>query len=965
MLTDDAFAVFYNPAALGFSRRWSWAVGYTRWFADTYDATLVLHRQFRWLRSHKTFATVGLRYFGSPRWDSTEGADAAVSASHTVANLAIGQRLDWLGPSWLRRHLALGLGIRAVYSELATYNSVGVHANMGGVLRLGRFSLGPFGMGLFEYADVHLGGSLGNLVGRSTAFESQRPRLPRLWTGAASVRLAKHERWALCLTYQYCAEESGLLDRGLGGELIWNDLVSLRFGYRPDNSLGSWTFGLGLGASALRLGMPTLGGLGNSHLALDFAGSDYGPTLGWTERSTVAQYPAGPEPFALISPVEDGVIDGPNVHFGWEEAEDPDLGDEIRYLVLADVDRNKVIAAMRRAKTGDFQAPEIDSLLVHHWTDDPGLVSGLLPKGELYYWCVAAVDRTGHVRMGHGSSQIRKFRVVRPDLMVEPVELMPSRRLTGRNNPEQGELQVRIRNNGKANAPGFQLRLAWLCLDSCRVELSQVDSLLLSMSEEGLKRYHGDILVRQFRETVPAGGLRMYRFPWGTLVQGRYRVLAEVLPLSGDLMTEAESRNNRSFSTIFTIPKWADPEPFRIPERDRFTVSVIRYQSIAVPVVPMVFFAPRDTNVAGSYLHGEGVPAVLEVVADRMRENPDATLLLEGYVDPLSEPGAGRAVAEGRARQVKLQLVKLGVPERRIRISTAHDIFRRRIQRRPESEQDWLWITEENRRVEMGTSREFEKLLFGPMDLKVLPTIIERDPRTQVPAFDLRIHSCLPLRTWRLRLRQSNEDLFEMQGAVPEDVQRGLLRRAYWDGRCLSGSPPPVDVPILCRVTVEDSLGRVFATEEQPFSLSEVSAMVREEIFALFDFDTTSVPFSFYLEQLEPIAQHMISSPELRIRFEGHADAIGSVDYNLALSRDRAWEITEAFKRVIRERHSGFLSSILDRIDTPRWFGEGVPLVINVAGQREMLLGNNDDAIGRNRNRRVMILIYRISSSTP
>ncbi len=958
VLADDGFAVFYNPAALAGARRWGWGVGYSRWFADTYDASFFVHRHFNWLGSRKTYAAIGLRYFGSPTWDSTDGVAPAVSASHTVGQLALGQRLDWEKLRFLRRHVALGVSIRAIRSQLAGYSGLSLSTDAGGVLRLGRFGVGPLGFGIFRYADIQVGAVLGNALGFNRAFETTKTRLPRNWSAAVSLRLAMHSRWEALLSYQYFREWGADAERIVGAELVWNRLLALRFGYRPDDPLSKFTFGFGVVAEGLRVGFPSFVGLRNSHVCFDFAGGEYGPVLGWTQRTAVAHYPTGPEPFAMLSPLEEAIVDGPSVRFEWEAAEDPDLADELEYVLAVDPDAERVRSAVKRLEAGDLKAAILDSLLLFTKVEGTRLDTAVAPVGTVFYWTVAAVDLDGHVRVGHGSPQVRRFRVRWPDLLVESIRLEPTPWLTGRDNSEQGELVVRVRNVGDRSADAYSVQVKWVCLDSLGLSVQEVDTLLWRTSADSLKRLFGGGLEDRRAESIDVGVAKELRFEWKTSVPGRYRVLVAVAAEKDGKGEEVERANNRRFETVVTVPKWAEPEPFRMPAKDKFKVSIIRYKTIAVPLVPMVFFDAGDSSVSPSYLRGDVVPAVLEAIADRMKATPGAVVTLQGYVDRVSERGYGAELAYARARAVKRTLVELGVDPDRVRISRSHNVFHRRIQRRARTEQDRIWIGEENRRVELVTEPRFEKALFGPVELRVQPMIAERDPRTERPEFDVRVLSASEIQSWIVEILQGDRVIARVPARVEPPAQV-VATRAYWDGKCADGTAPPAGSTLLCRVRVTDELGREFVTRTQEFSLVEVASVVREEIFALFKFADVEVPFRFYLDQLGPIARQIAGSDELRVRFEGHADATGPEEENLRLSRDRAREITDAFRRILRQKYPGRYARLVSRVDPPRWFGESVPLVINLAGQRELLLGSNSDPIGRNRNRRVMILVYR------
>jgi outer membrane protein OmpA-like peptidoglycan-associated protein len=59
-----------------------------------------------------------------------------------------------------------------------------------------------------------------------------------------------------------------------------------------------------------------------------------------------------------------------------------------------------------------------------------------------------------------------------------------------------------------------------------------------------------------------------------------------------------------------------------------------------------------------------------------------------------------------------------------------------------------------------------------------------------------------------------------------------------------------------------------------------------------FDFNSAALPDSAH-EMIDLIAQLMKESPDIKVRVEGHTDAVGSVSYNVSLSERRAVSVGE------------------------------------------------------------------------
>jgi outer membrane protein OmpA-like peptidoglycan-associated protein len=117
--------------------------------------------------------------------------------------------------------------------------------------------------------------------------------------------------------------------------------------------------------------------------------------------------------------------------------------------------------------------------------------------------------------------------------------------------------------------------------------------------------------------------------------------------------------------------------------------------------------------------------------------------------------------------------------------------------------------------------------------------------------------------------------------------------------------------------------------------------------------------YQFYWDRLMDLGEELVQNPEMRVRFEGHACAIGSDAVNQRLSLGRAEAFTNAFKERLRRAYPGLYEDIWSRIDQPVGYGENVPLDIRVRGQGDLLLGDNETPVGRYLNRRIMVLLYK------
>lgn len=143
----------------------------------------------------------------------------------------------------------------------------------------------------------------------------------------------------------------------------------------------------------------------------------------------------------------------------------------------------------------------------------------------------------------------------------------------------------------------------------------------------------------------------------------------------------------------------------------------------------------------------------------------------------------------------------------------------------------------------------------------------------------------------------------------------------YIDDVLVKKEKPFIDVPIR-----EDDLSRIIPEEGQRITLRNI----------FFDHDKVELlPRSF--TELNKLGQLMRDHPSMIIEIIGHTDSVGEADYNLELSRRRAKAvITYLHKNGIpksRMRHSGYGSS--------------------------QPIASNDNATGRQMNRRVELLIIK------
>ena len=180
-----------------------------------------------------------------------------------------------------------------------------------------------------------------------------------------------------------------------------------------------------------------------------------------------------------------------------------------------------------------------------------------------------------------------------------------------------------------------------------------------------------------------------------------------------------------------------------------------------------------------------------------------------------------------------------------------------------------------------------------------------------------------------------------------------------WDGTGISKNElVPRNRWYQYRLTLTDTLNRTFQTYADSVYLNQKRTIRRREIFGAAKFAKVEPVYKFYWDRLMELADELAQNPKLRITFEGHACAVGSDMNNLLLSQKRARRFSNAFRERVRSAYPNRYSSILRRIEMPVGFGEKEPLRVQLKGQRNTLLGDNESPVGRYLNRRIMVLLY-------
>jgi flagellar motor protein MotB len=187
-----------------------------------------------------------------------------------------------------------------------------------------------------------------------------------------------------------------------------------------------------------------------------------------------------------------------------------------------------------------------------------------------------------------------------------------------------------------------------------------------------------------------------------------------------------------------------------------------------------------------------------------------------------------------------------------------------------------------------------------------------------------------------------------------------MVGNLIWHGMDIYGLLVPRNQWYRYQLTLVDTLGRTFQTLPDSIFLLERRTIRRHEVFGAAKFAQTQPVYQFYWDRLMDIAREVVENKDMRVRFEGHACAVGPDGVNQRLSLQRAQSFTQAFQERLQAAYPDQYQEVLPRIETPVGFGEKMPMKVRLrANREEVLLGDNESPVGRYLNRRIMVALFR------
>ncbi|MDZ7264684.1 MAG: PorV/PorQ family protein, partial [candidate division KSB1 bacterium] len=617
-LSDDVNAIYWNPAGLGFIKRWELSFTYQRLFADFNYQALFYSHQLRLLGSRKAALGFGLLRLGSlEEWDSTDGKMPAVAAGDVTdfaVILPFAYRFDWLS-----RNLAMGVNYKYVNNRLGEYSS-NAHGVDCGLM---------FKTSLFDRLFWSLGTTVQNVTLKKVQFIHDAELLPFTLRAGSALKIFLTENQDLTLAYDVSRPRDNQLKHHFGFE-YWLHLGIHRFGLRGgyrliDQDLGKMALSIGYGLDVTPMAR-------NSYFSeMDLGLNNYNPDiLGNTELFSITLKPNSPEPFRRLLPEFDAQFTS-ETHYllTWEESFDYDDHDRVEYLVVLDTSYAKIDSVKNNAR-------KIIEALKHQPSWNGALFYRLTPGTsarfeyqrdvdfQTFYWAVIAYDRNLNITIATGSDEIGKFSNRNlPD--IKPVALNFATASQFDTSKFQGELEAKF---------------VGLIKKPCRVVIYDSTDARIICS--------GMIAQLAAADTFSLSG------KWWADQLGSHRIAA--IADFEQSIQERNETNNVLSRPFLTIPYGIVSVP------DTIKLEELSYEHIELPTIPYIFFEPNSVDFSqNSRLDNETDPdSLLKLFGKRLQQDyPGLRIWLRGYIDPVSEqPVTGdRRLSYLRAEKVKQKLI--------------------------------------------------------------------------------------------------------------------------------------------------------------------------------------------------------------------------------------------------------------------------------------------------------------------
>jgi outer membrane protein OmpA-like peptidoglycan-associated protein len=909
---DDMHAIYANPGAAGFLREWQWSATYAGWIADVYSASLIYGQRVRTPWSRQTRFAVSVAYQGVPDFDSSDRVVAAASASDVVFAASLGEALS--------ERVAVGANLKYLHSRLAEFDAASWVVDTGVLFRTARFRFLNTGKGLLDHGIISAGIAV-TQIGPPLNFITADTPLPRTFRAGVAFNAGTHEG----LQWQFTADYRSVRDLGnffsFGSEIGWSQVLTLRGGYAfNDNLLSHFSFGLTLRLDDLKAPAEVLPGR-NKAIRLDVASVSDNFLFARNYRGSVTHHAIGPEGFDFVAPQTGALIQSDSGAMAWQATKDPDLYDDAEFWLLVDRDSLKiaeVVNAAERSSNALFNALDNAAFLVNQKLNATEFQLRDLEGGD-YYWTVVVYDRDRHVRLaGKHGRHLRHFRIATPDLQITAITFDYSPWIT--EDDYQGNLHFVVKNAGLSVAKNISLAL--------------VDSLAVASNGQPKP------LVQTVIERLQPGEIDTIELEWRTSHPGLHHIIAQ-LDVENRIR-ESNETNNRLSAAFYTIPKG------RLAAADTavaFNLSRLAYE---VPLIAEICFERNSAKVLPDYLR-QGIPdPSLAILATRLQAHPELKISVQGFADPNSGEHEVE-LANARAVAVRDSLLGLGVQGEQISLVAGEVLPLRRT---PKDSSDARWVREERRFVRITADSTGEAELFQ---------LVAFDVTDSLPApvlFNSTITGAVPFKNGRLQIASGElQDRIAIKAAIDG---ANLLQAIDWQPTRASGKAGTAwaEKNVDYELVLADSLGRQFRTHPRKTFLATASVLREQRVAWPLKFQGTDPLYDFYWTKLLVHISRMLADPDMRMRFSGHACAIGPEPVNQRLSQQRAEAFHQGFLRYVKARFPHVYEKLLSRLDPAKGFGEIHPLSIEYLNGARLMIGDNQKPLGRKLNRRLEIEFY-------
>ncbi|MCA9731484.1 MAG: hypothetical protein H6696_17940 [Deferribacteres bacterium] len=925
---DEIHGLYANPAALGFTREWSWAASYSKWMPDVYNTSFALGHKNKSRLFGTNYIGFSASYLGVPEFDSSEGAAEGVSANDVLFGTTLAHPFHFKFGQ-----VSLGTNIKYYRNTLAAFQASTWILDTGLMWRSKRFNTPGLAEKIpgLENVIFSAGFSMTQL-GAPLKHDINNTPLPKTSRVGAAMHVGSHDGLQLhfLTDYKKILDEDGQIS--FGTEISWAQLITLRGGYKMEkNALGNLAMGMSLNLKDSYKSLAQMLPGRNNNMRVDLARGESNTFFDSPYQGGINHFPVGPEKFKSISPRNNAVVLDSPVAINWTESHDPDLYDDIIYHFLMDRDSLAVARVLASYDGNDVAMPYN---FKPHMLDANEKQTGTTyncgnMEGGVYYWSVVAIDKDGHSRIINDQGRnISRFDIPAPELQITKIDFDYFKWIT--EDDYQGKINVTIANTGQYVAKDFHIRL------------DDLTAPQYTSKDDGTTFYMEALLNKRI-DLLEPGETRTFSLDWFTEIAGRHEFSIKVDV--DNTVKESIENNNEIRASFHTIPKGA------ITVDDTVTAHILSKINYDLPFIAEVYFNKNSSKVTKEYIHEWVLDPPLVTLSERLQKYPELSVFLQGFIDPNSGE-ENLSLANARANAVRDTLLQMGVNFRQLHLLPGKAHSKRSV---PADPLDAKWVFQERRNVVI-TANHMENILFTPVsynDVEKLPLAVK---------FFVDMKSAVPFQDAALYIHQ--EDLRdEIEGASLFGGKKeihSLLSWNHMNGTKSGEKSPWIGKTVNYSVSVDDSLGRRFYTQDQKFHLAD-EAHLREQRFSWpLKFAGTEPFYDFYWIRLFKQINRMLRDNTMRMRFIGHACAVGPENVNLALSKKRARVFRERFLRKVNSQHPESYNEILQRLDEAVGFGEEHPLgVVRTTGDF-FLIGDNNSPIGRKLNRRIEISFYSL-----